>query len=195
MGAEARALVPDLLQAVKDKNSDVATDAAITLWKLNEERDAALPLMLAALKNNSSWQHEKVIPALQRERVISAFAASPAQKEIAVRALNELLNDKDKWVRSNIVHHLAGDYPYRPPLDASESVRLIRKALHDNDEHVRDQAIEALEKWGPAAKQAVPDLLEIIDRFPPDPLDLSVRKAAKALRKIDPEAAAKIGLL
>jgi hypothetical protein len=38
-------------------------------------------------------------------------------------------------------------------------------------------------------------LLEIVDRFPPDRSDLSVRKAARALRKIDPEAAAKIGLL
>jgi hypothetical protein len=58
--------------------------------------------------------------------------------------------------------------------------------------------IEAGRAWAlcQGAREAVPDLLEILDELPGGSLPHETNgAAAKALRKIDPMAAAKIGLL
>jgi hypothetical protein len=78
----------------------------------------------------------------------------------------------------------------------SRPFRADHTVVHSVISQVADEAIQAFEKLGPAAREAVPTLLEILDELRSVTYEPSRKgKAAKALRKIDSKAAAKIGLL
>jgi HEAT repeat protein len=64
-------------------------------------------------------------------------------------------------------------------------------ALHADDVLVAEHAAETLVKLGPAAKDGVPALLQLLK----DPYDPRYDLAAEALKKIDAKAAKKAGAL
>lgn len=71
----------------------------------------------------------------------------------------------------------------------------VIKALDDQYGVVAKVAAEVLENLGPAAKGAVPDLLHVWEKSRKIPGRPNATKAlADALKKIDPEAAAKAGI-
>ena len=79
------------------------------------------------------------------------------------------------------------------PTESTDLVPVLIAALTDNYIGVRITVWEALGNHGPAAKAAIPGLIKAMKsdgRY-----NGSIReKAANALRKIDPDAAAKAGV-
>ena len=75
------------------------------------------------------------------------------------------------------------------PSESPELVPALVVALKDKDFGVRVAVCEALGNHGPAARAAVPGLIRLLkDENAPK------QAAADALRKIDPDAAAKAGV-
>jgi HEAT repeat protein len=74
--------------------------------------------------------------------------------------------------------------------DAERVLPALAEALQDHNEYVRHDAAITLGKFGCAARQVVPTLVAALKDK-----DRSVRTAAaQALKKIDPNAAAKTGV-
>jgi HEAT repeat protein len=108
----------------------------------------------------------------------------------ALPALSRGLLDADVRLRRNVavvLNVLAGDWfdhswskvNIRPCLPA------LRKALGDNDAHVREWSAQAIGEIGPGAAEAVPALIALLRN-----LDVGSRhSAAFALWKIGPKAA------
>ncbi len=102
----------------------------------------------------------------------------------AVPLLIEAMGDKESRVRSSAAEAV-GDIGPR----ASSAVPALTDLLRDKENYVRGVAACSLGKMGRAAKSAVPALIAA-SRNPQ--LDVG-KKAAEALRAIDPDAAPKAG--
>ena len=80
-------------------------------------------------------------------------------------------------------------------VDAKVALPDVIKALDDGYGHVTGAAADVLANMGPAAKGAVPDLVRVWEKSRKIPGRPGATKAlADALKKLDPEAAAKAGI-
>jgi HEAT repeat protein len=74
--------------------------------------------------------------------------------------------------------------------DSVEGVPVLVAVLHDNQGKIDWNLYEVLCEMGPAAKETLPPLLQVIQESDVE----SYRLAVDALKRIDPEAAAKAGV-
>ena len=207
LGADASNAVPALVQIYHRKISPSSQQQ--TLEALRGIGPSALataaPVLLDGLTNSSTstagfaisemhGQSEVFVPALinalkdPNDFVRSSAARTlakygPAAKP-AVPALIPLLNDPD-WN----VHRFAADALKK--IDPEAAVPALINALKDSNVYVRSDAAWGLAAYGPAAKTAVPVL---VDLYKNDP-DPAVRAdVAYVLKKIDSVAAAEAGV-
>jgi HEAT repeat protein len=209
IGAEAKDALPKLHAALTDRDAAVRVNAALALWQIDASA-AGLPVLTAALKEPQAFVREQACAALgtlgpkaapaapellqtmadreARVRALCADALGKLPHTKAIRArLTEALTDRAEDVRVSAARGLWSG------AEASERAKLVQTlaaALESESTMVRKRAAQLLGEFGPAARAAVPALLQSLrDR------ENAVREAAEAaLRQIDPKAAAKAGV-
>jgi HEAT repeat protein len=209
VGTAARSTLPKLEAALKDKEMRVRVSAALALWQAGVRADG-LAVLQEALGDKRAHVREQACAALgelgakaapvarsllpvlddrdARVRCACAEALGKLPPNKAARdKLTAALTDKHDLVRLNAAAALWGQAagPERGKL-----VELATSGLESKLPPVRKRAAEVLGGFGPAAKEAVPDLVRTLR----DPLDAVREAAAAALRQIDPKAAAKAGV-
>jgi HEAT repeat protein len=208
---------PDQLQEARESVRHAGTNAIPVLLRLLRMRDSALKLKLINLAQRQQlikikhtaardWNEvavysfgilrtdaQSAVPALveianqnisrdSRNLTIEALRYIGPPAEQAVPALLLWATNADWLTRANAIMAL-GDIHAEP----HRVIPVLTNALHDTNSDVRYCAVTALEQFGQDAELAVVKLLN-------DP-DYNVRdNATNALRRIDPEAAAKAGI-
>jgi HEAT repeat protein len=197
-GPASKDAVPSLVAALKDRDRFVrrsaaealgkirpaAKEAALALGKFGPAAVDAVPDLIGALQDRHPFMRLEAAEALGR--------IGPAVKA-AVQALTEARR-QDSDFRMPTAAALALFRLGVPPIDD----------LKDHEESFpareirRSAALKALGEMGPAAKDAVPALVKIIEdrysRFTEKGTPHVRRVAAwEALQKIDPEAAKQVG--
>jgi HEAT repeat protein len=210
-GAEAKAAVGMLNQALRDPEALVQVAAARALSRITPEKTPEMArLLIAHLKDKDEL--------VRAEAIVSLFRMGPKAKE-AVAPLTDLLkSEKHPLIRSNAVMALeeidpeaaveplnralrdpeahvrvvAADALSRiTPEKAPEMIRLLIAHLKDKDANVRADAANSLARMGPKAKEAIAPLSDLLktEKVP------HVRSTtASALEEIDPEAAKRAGV-
>jgi HEAT repeat protein/S1-C subfamily serine protease len=125
----------------------VRTQAALALAQLGPDAHAALPDLLAQLKDSDESVRQAALKAV--------VAIGPEAKDVP--ALSEGLSSTSVEVRTLTMQALA-----RLGAAAKDAVPALKTALKDSDKAIRIQAVQTLEAVGPAAKDAVPALEEAL---------------------------------
>jgi HEAT repeat protein len=171
IGPGSKAAVPDLLVMLRTATRSLRIKAAQALGRIDQE--AAFPGLREGLKDEDRFVRMNIVLVLGHYQ----------NARLALPALAQALQDKDVDVRTTAAHSL---WRFR----SEEAARILTSGLQDPERKVRQHAAAYLAEFGPLAKDAVPGLLQAVkdnDRF--------VRQqAANALKRIDPEAAAKAGV-
>jgi HEAT repeat protein len=176
LGVKATSAVPALIKATQDADSDVRNWAATALSRIGPDAKEAVPALEALLKDQ-----------VKGVRYIGANALGSigSDAKAAVPALRKTLTDRDPWMRWHVALALGS-------IGDKAAVPDLVKAMDDKEYVVRKGAIEALERMGPAAKDGVAALLRKWEDD--EDYELIRTSAARALKKIDPEAAKKAGI-
>lgn len=191
LGPEAKAAVPTLIGILKDKNVDVRREAAFALQRIGSAVKPAIPALIDALQDSDAYV---------RFWSITALAEFGTDARAALPALKKILKEADP-----LLHVDAANALWRLG-EKKEAVTALIDALKNANEKWDATAGAAfvLAEIGPDAKAAVPALLKALER--PGPVApgrcgdrimqyLAVRDSLlNALRKIDPEAAKKVGM-
>jgi HEAT repeat protein len=210
-GPEARAAVPALCPLLRDSDPQVREYTARTLGKIGPDAGAAVPLLLAALRDKEKSVAEaaamglggigsgdrSLVPQLvaglkEGDPVIrSRFALALGETGVASRpallALMEALKDKNVTIRAAAAEGLGGmKKATREVIDKLEEV-----IFDDRSDAVKEKAVAALGRFGPAAKSALPTLRKVANESRGnDSLRLT---ALQALGQIDPTEARPFG--
>ncbi len=169
------AAVPYLITAVKRPGQQNRMAVIVGLRSFGKGAEPAVPALLGVLKNGN--QQERL------EAAATLGSIGPGARA-AVPALIDLLKGREKWLRWPADVGLGGIGP-----EAKAAVPALTELLKSQDDNDRHSATVALGNIGPAAKSAIPTLLDIVEQPQLGPLH---DKAAEAIEKIDPEAAAKL---
>jgi HEAT repeat protein len=164
-----------LIQMLPGKRASASeTDPSWVLRSIGPEAEAAVPALLDYLQNED-W-------AVRLAAVETLAAIGPRVKD-AVPALKALLGEVDSTLRLGCAVAISRIDPQSAPMDVLADLLERRPIL------VR-WLREEMGPSGPMAKPLVPVLLRALRH---DDLDVS-RDAARLLRQVDPEAAAKAGV-
>jgi HEAT repeat protein len=144
IGPAAKSAIPALTEALQDPDLPVRVQVARALWEVDRDADKVIPILLEALKTN------EVILRRASAQLLTAIGQLP---EGTVPALRAILNDPEPMVRVDAAVCLCDLPGYR-----KEAVPVLRSVLKNRA--LRAQAVDALSKAGPEAKEAVPALLE-----------------------------------
>ena len=157
--------MPALIEALKDEDGRVRSNAARAQGYIGPEAKVAVPALIQALKDEDKYVRDDAAWALGK--------IGPA----AVPALVKRLNDKneDKDVCASVMEALE-----EIDIEARTVMPILIEALKDKDKRIRRSAAQALRKIGPEAKAAVPALIELLNFD-----DEARRWAANALKKIN----------
>ena len=193
IGPEAKAAVPALVKALGDRNAHVRADAASALYFIGPAAKTAVPALIGLLGDTDRYVRHWAVVALGK--------IGPEARK-AVPALVKILEDEDTDVqmRSWAAQALGGIGP-----DAKAAVPVLVKALVEalGDPGAVDPFMDltrrdyvqaaswALDRTGPAVREAVPMLISMLERE-----NLYERLvAAKELGRIGPEAQEAISAL
>jgi HEAT repeat protein len=198
--------VPVLIAALEDEDSSVRWSAIGALKAFGHKAKAAVSILAQAVNGDESngWYAAGAVGAIDAEGVsTSALIEALGNKSPVLRrfaamglsgigrkaisaepALHHGLQDSDLSARIAA----AGAY-WSVTGEADEAVSVLRSALQAAENWTeRMRAASALGEIGPAAKDAVPDLIACL----PSNVDYVVAYAAEALGKIGPEAASAV---
>jgi HEAT repeat protein len=133
------AAVPALRATLRDKSIKARQDAAAVLGMIGSEAKAAIPELLALLKDKDAGKH-------------AAWALGRIGGPAVITALLACSKDQDARMREQAAIGL-GVLRDKP----KEVIKALGEALKDKEIEVRQAAVRA---WsGPEAKDAVPDLI------------------------------------
>jgi HEAT repeat protein len=220
-GPAAKEGVPALTTALDDKDSGMRAGAALTLGRIGPEAKAATPKLIELLRAEpKAGEPKNLFEDVVRRNAAMALGRITRGTDVAVAPLIAALDDKglevgvyaaialgeigpaakgavgplqgfiqtEKDARIRI-HAAAALMRIDPQLEKS-SMQVLVAALTDERMFVRHNALTALEGLGPLAKEAMPALQKILQ----DPDKAIQDGAARALKKIDAEAAKKAGV-
>ena len=190
-GPAAKEAIPALLRKARDSSLKVRVSAAIALLKIDPEMRDVVPLLLRAVEGGSRGQVPPSGPGgagisslqgTQMEQMILQKWDSLQRGEVTpdiVPLLLEALKEREPDVRSVAVL-LLGSIGAKSP----QALQALVGAVEDPVLDVRLSALSALERAGPAAKEAAaPALLRRLKKG-----ERRERlQAAKALSKVDPD--------
>ncbi len=137
--------VPVLLKLVAAPEAQLRGDAFQALGVLAEAKD--LPSLVQLL---AGAQTPEIVG--QAQRALSAVCARVSDKNAAAQAVAVALNSPSIEVRRAALSILAG-------VPSPQALEILRPALHDADEAIRDTALRGLAAWPDASPAA--DLLDI----------------------------------
>lgn len=140
---ESKDVIPPLLEALKDVDSNIRSYASSTLTKKGV---AALPNLVPAIQDSNKQV---------RQLVIQILGNIGPEAKAAIPPLTQVLKDQDRNIRLSAIEALI-----KIGADATVVTALI-PLLKDSDSDVRKEAIESLAKIGPVAKAAVQPLIQI----------------------------------
>jgi hypothetical protein len=169
LGPKAHDAAPELIRALKDKEPDVRSGAALALGKIGIKE--AAPEIATLLRDRMG---NVKIDAARALALLKADAAP------ALPALLEVLKQEKDPARAAVIDVLREIGP-----DARSAVPVLIKYVQGKDAVLARGALGALAAIGADAKEAVPAVTEATKS--PDPLTAGA--AGFALWKIDPEAA------
>jgi HEAT repeat protein len=205
IGPAAKATVPQLEKALESKDADVRIESALATWQITG-KPKHVDVLIKSLGDDSAGVRENACYALGVMKAAAKDAVEPVaklldDKELRLRAiatlgeigppaksklpaLKKLLDDKDADVQLRsafAVWQISGD--------ATESMKVFQELLGTEKHYTL--TINALGEMGPAAVSILPTLVNLYreEEAPSDRLAL-----AKAIKKIDPEAAKKLGI-
>jgi HEAT repeat protein len=197
LGPEAKSAVPALLAAAK-QDKVLARSVAMTLGEIGPEAKEGVPFLMELLKNQ---KNDAPYPYYDiRVQAASALWRIQGNKEVTLPVLREALKDLHGYVRVEAALAL-----WQMGEEKEKMLALLMDMLKEKDmlkgkekasrKHamearlVRFRAAEALGEIGPDAKAAVPLLIELLGSK-----EDFRKEVPKALKKIDPAAAAKAGV-
>jgi len=183
MFPEAKAAVPILIERMKDESTVVRSRAAEALGHLGRDDKAALDALIAGLKDRDLEVRAAAASALGDQGAAAADAVDalaealkdsepfvrhesaralgtmgPAS-ERAVAALKEVVRDGSDPILREYAAHALGQVGHGAKADDV----LIGLAKSDPDRYVRERAVDALERMGPAhADHVVPTLQHVL---------------------------------
>jgi HEAT repeat protein len=176
IGTQSPGVVPAVLRVLQqDPDEEVRAEAARALGKIGEGAVAASRALTSVLKTTAIGE------GLRGEAARALARVDPTAPGTAV-TLRTAAKD-----RSAYVSICAAEALWRVSPDAEQVVPALASRLRDPE--VRDVAAQALYRIGPKAKGAVPALLTAAK----DKDRLFRESVLMALKKIDPEAAARVG--
>jgi HEAT repeat protein len=223
-GSEGAAVVGGLASALSDENWFVRYTAAQVLQKFGPRAKAAVPALVRALQPSDGVKDfrpvrcaaamvalSRIDPTVKElEGAISLVVekllgyegdgsdgaravgaemlgeCGPAAMP-AVPALAKRLGDEEGDVRVRAAEALI---KIAPEKNAASALAILASALKDPDLFVRTLASEALGRLGPRAKEAASGLAAVLQDA-----EQEVRQAAwEAIKKVDPDRAAKAGI-
>ncbi|MBI4326924.1 MAG: HEAT repeat domain-containing protein [Chloroflexi bacterium] len=181
MGPEAREAGPALLEALRRENEDSFFLARALLAIDPQQGPAIVPEMIKYLRDRN---------AVNRHGAADVLAKIGPGAEAAIPVLTAGLTERKPLVRQR-----CADALFKIGLRNEATKRLALQVLMDglrvkHEVAYRRFAAQYLGEIGPQAKEAASSLLEVSQEE-----DEELRKSAKeALKKIDPDAAAKAGV-
>jgi len=141
---KAKDSIPDLIEALKDKNSVIRAKAAGALWGFGPDAMAAGPSLIPLLKDKDTGVRLNAAGALGEIGVDSKDALPP---------LREALRDRDVYVRAQGASSI-GKFVQQSKV----TVPILIEALRDPAKEVRVAAAYALAGLGPDARLAAVEL-------------------------------------
>lgn len=214
-GPDAKAAVPELVKRLFDPFATVRSASAEALGRVGPgAKDAVGPLLAALAGDEPAFVQSAAAEALglirpaDADEVVAALKAKLAHPDALVRAhaalaLLRAAGDKsgEKEIEAGLTWRT---YPVR--ITAAEAAWLLNKdarvvpllvrTLEESNlegtggENERYMAVRALGRIGAEAKDAVPELLKLVEHR-----DFALASAARvAVKAIDPDAAAKAGV-
>jgi HEAT repeat protein len=144
-----RALLPALIRATGDPDSEVRANAIVSLGHLGAPAAAAVPALIVALGDEDKGVRSNACEALR--------AIGPAARP-AIPALVNLLVDHDPEVRRQIIMALKAIGP-----DVTVALPALAETLADRDSSVALLAADALGAMGSSARAALPALSSLLD--------------------------------
>lgn len=197
-GPQAKAVVPDLIMAVKAKETfwRICDACAEALGAIGPDAKEALPVLLQAIKDIDQLPLPVTNVYLVRLRDSALAAMKRIDPEAAAQAgvplLLEALKSNDATVRraaAERIGKLGGQ--------ARSAVPALTEALRDKNNEVAVTAAKALGDIGPEAIEAVPAIVQLANEInqASTPIEETAprvlqRAAFAALERIDPQAAA-----
>lgn len=186
-GSGGKLYVSYLIEALRDKEPSVRQSAAEALGKLALQPRQVVPALVKKLNDHDPFVRAYACLAL------GSFRGSAAK---AIPALVRVLTDSDSTVRACAAQSL-GKIGRKASAAAPELIKLIvdEDSYWSSDSghllvRVGEHAIEALGNMGPAAKEAIPSLIELIrwrHKFS--------KTAIRALERMGPAARSAVPLL
>lgn len=159
----------------------------LTNQMFHDTNDSKLRMALVEKLNNLPGVSLQYAPALfRRASAARQLGVIGPLAKVAVPALLQVLKAGDAAVRANAAEALGQIHS-----DPGIVVPALISSLNDLNSSVRTSATDALAGWGQESRAAVPRLIQLLDDRSDRDLMVSVREA---LKKIDPEAAAKAGV-
>ena len=146
LGADAKAAVPILIEALKDKKTDFRTNVIQTLGNIGSEANTAVPILIELLKDdNVRWC------------AIDALGNIGSASKIAVPTLVDILRDKkeDSFIRKDVAIALG-----KIGTGANAAVPALVEALKDEHGFICEESVIALGKIGLGARKAIPAITE-----------------------------------
>ena len=179
IGPSAKQAIPALVKSATSTNSQVRAFAVYTLGRMALEPEVVDPVLIKSLHDPDREVRYNAAFGL------SALAFMGGDAKVAVPALVETLKDTYGTARAAAAMAL-GHIHAEPRL----AVPTLIESLHDPDVFVRTHAAASLGEFGTNAKPAVDPLVELLSETNQD----ARNAVSKALRAIDPEAAARAGV-
>jgi HEAT repeat protein len=153
---------------------------------LHDTRDSALRLALVERLNDLPGVTLYVVPAPGRRALAAAgLGALGARAELAIPELVQIIRGTDEPVRAAAVSAL-GHIHCQP----EKVIPLLISSIDDPQDGIREAAVEALGDFGSLSRSAWPKLVAL---RPIRDKDLQ-HALGIALKRIDPDEAAKLGL-
>jgi HEAT repeat protein len=197
IGPAASAAVPELGQALTDPVFEVRASVAFALGRIGSEAHEAIPSLAAAMRDPSPvvrwaslWALDQIGP--KGDAVVQACRAAVADPMATVRFVEK---PGHPWSRGKpAVVPVLDELSKQPHRRRPCAPRADRLGVEYEEMVLRqtlpEYAARLLGEMGPAAREAVPNLVAALQ----DPITGIRREAGDALKKIDPEAAAHAGV-
>jgi HEAT repeat protein len=179
IGPTAKSSIPALIKSAASTNSEVRAFSVYTLGRMALEPQLVDPVLIQSLHD---VDHEVRYNAAFG---LGAMAFMGGDAKAAIPALVETLRDSYHTARAAAAMAL-GHIHSEPAL----VVPALIESLRDPDVFVRAQAATALGEFGTNAKPAAAVLIELLHEQNQD----ATNAASKAIKQIDPEAAARAGV-
>lgn len=151
LGPEFRGVMPAVVALRKEPDPRTRFAALRTIYVLDQQNKEVLTELVQAGKSTDA--------GIRREAFQAALMLSPRPKELAP-FFRIFLKDDDLTTRCQAAAAL-----YQvDPTTLKEGLPVVRKVVQDGSPNTWSMAVSALGWFGPAAKEALPDLMNMLKR-------------------------------